>query len=53
MAADTKTSMLGTFALVVLGLLVLIAGEKSLVLVIPAAVVVCYRTLPRLRGSRN
>jgi hypothetical protein len=53
MAANTKTSITATLALVLLGLLVLVAGEKSLILLIPAAALVWYKAAPRLRSGRN
>ena len=40
-------------ALVLLGVLVLVAGEKSLILLIPAAALVWYKAAPRLRSGRN
>jgi p-aminobenzoyl-glutamate transporter AbgT len=52
MAANTKTSI-AALALVLLGMLVLIAGEKSLILMIPAAALVWYGAAPRLRSGRN
>jgi len=53
MAANTKNSITSMLALVLLGILVLIAGEKSLILLIPAAALVWYKAAPRLGGGRN
>jgi len=53
MRANTKKSMGAAGALVLLGMLVLIAGEKSLVVMIPAAILVWYAAAPKLRRSRN
>jgi hypothetical protein len=53
MAAKTTTSITATLALVLLGVLVLWAGESYLVLLVPAAVLVWYGAAPRLRGNRN
>ena len=48
-----KKSMAGTCALILLGILVLVTGERSLVVLISAALLVCYGTAPKLRRSRN
>jgi len=53
MSANTKKSMSATIALVLLGMLVLFTGEKSLVVLIPAAVLVWYGAAPSLRSGRN
>lgn len=53
MTANTKISTSAMFALVLLGMLVLIAGEESLILLIPAAALVWYKAAPRLRSGRN
>lgn len=52
MNRSVKRSMAAAFALIVLGILVLLAGEKSLVVLIPAAVLVWYGT-PKLRKGRK
>ena len=49
---NTKTS-LATTALILLGVLALLAGEKSLTVLIPVAVLVWYAATPRPRRSRN
>lgn len=53
MVAKTKISIVSMLALVLLGILVPIAGEKSLILLIPAAALVWYKAAPRLRSGRN
>ena len=53
MRTNTKRSMLATAVLIVLGMLVLLTGEKSLVLLIPAAIAVWYAATPKLRSGRN
>jgi len=53
MSANTKKSMSATITLVLLGMLVLFTGEKSLVVLIPAAVLVWYGAAPSLRSGRN
>lgn len=53
MRVSFKKSMGGTLALVVLGMLVMIAGMKSLVIMIPAAALVWYAGNPKLRSGRN
>jgi len=49
---NVKTS-LATTALILLGIFALLAGEKSLALLIPAAVLLWYGATPRRRRSRN
>ncbi len=53
MSASPKKSIAAAAALILLGMLVLIAGEKSLIVLIPAAVLVWYTAVPRLRSGRN
>lgn len=53
MSAKAKTSMGATAALILLGILVLLAGEQSLVVLIPAAAFVWYAASPKLRSGRN
>jgi len=53
MSAHTKKSIGATVALILLGLLAIVAGEKSLVLMIPAAGLVWYAASPRFGRSRN
>jgi len=53
MNLNTKKSMGAMAALIILGVLVLLAGEKSLVVLIPAAVLVWYVANPQLRSRRN
>lgn len=48
-----KKSMAATGALILLGILVFLGGERSLVVLIPAAVLVWYGSAPELRRSRN
>jgi hypothetical protein len=53
MNANLKRSTGASAALVLLGILVLLTGERSLIVLIPAAVLVWYGTTPKLRRSRN
>lgn len=53
MSAKAKTSIGATAALILLGILVLLAGEQSLVVLIPAAAFVWYAASPKLRSGRN
>jgi hypothetical protein len=39
--------------LIALGVIALLAGPKSLLILIPAAVLICYEAAPILRGDRN
>lgn len=52
MNGTTKTS-LATAALILLGIFALLVGEKSLAVLVPAAVLVWYGAAPRPRRSRN
>lgn len=52
MKRNAKTS-LATAALILLGIFAFLAGEKSLALLIPAAVLVWYGATPRPQSSRN
>ena len=53
MNANLKRSTTASAALILLGILVLLTGERSLVVLIPAAVLVWFGTAPELRRSRN
>jgi hypothetical protein len=53
MNGNVKRSLAAALALILLGILVLLTGERSLIVLIPAAVLVWYTTAPKLRGSRN
>jgi hypothetical protein len=53
MTTNAKRSIAASFVLILLGLLVLFTGEKSLVVLIPAAVLVWYMAAPKLRRGRN
>ena len=53
MAAIIKTSIGAMAALILLGILVLVAGEKFLIVLIPAAALIWYRAVPKLRSGRN
>ena len=53
MSAIAKKSMSATVALILFGMLALFAGEKWLVVLIPAAVLVWYGAAPKLRSGRN
>ena len=53
MSKDAQKPMIAAFALILLGILVLFTGERSLVVLIPAAVLVWFGTAPEVRRSRN
>ena len=53
MSANSKKSIGATAALILLGMLVLIAGAKWLGVMIPAALLVWYVAAPKLRSGRN
>lgn len=52
MSSNAKKSIAASAALILMGLLVLFTGDKSLVILIPAAVWVWYAT-PKFRRRRN
>jgi hypothetical protein len=53
MSANTKKSVGATLGLILLGVVVLLTGAKSLVVMIPAAILVWYAASPSLRSGRN
>jgi hypothetical protein len=53
MSRDSKKSVGWTTVLILLGLAALFAGQKWLVLLIPAAILVWYGAGPGLRSGRN
>lgn len=53
MNKDVQKSIAAALALILLGILVLLTGERSIIVLIPAAVLVWYGTAPKLRRSRN
>lgn len=53
MSSNAKKSIAASAALVLMGLLVLFTGDKSLVVLIPAAVWVWYAATPKFRKHRN
>jgi hypothetical protein len=53
MSRTSKKSIGATLMLVLMGLLVMIAGMKSLVVMIPAAVLVWYAVNPSFGSGRN
>jgi len=53
MSTNWKKSTGATLALILLGALVMIAGVKSLLVMIPAAALVWYAASPALRSGRN
>lgn len=53
MSVTAKKSISATVVLVLLGLAALFAGEKWLVALVPAAMLVWYSARPRLRSGRN
>ena len=48
-----RRAPLAAVALILLGIFVVLVGEKSLPVLIPAAVLVWYGAAPRPRSSRN
>jgi hypothetical protein len=52
-SANSKKSMAWTMVLILLGITALLIGEKSLVLLIPAALLIWYGALPTLGSGRN
>lgn len=53
MSMNSKKSMAWTMVLILFGLIALFGGDKSLVVLIPAAMMVWYRVGPTLRRGRN
>jgi hypothetical protein len=53
MSANAKKSAGATLALILLGMLVLLTGEKLLVVMIPAAILIWYAASPTWRSGRN
>jgi hypothetical protein len=53
MNTDVKKTMAAASALILLGVLVLLTGERSLIVLIPVAVLVWYGTAPKVHRSRN
>jgi hypothetical protein len=53
MSRNSKKSMGGTISLILLGLLALLGGERWLVLLIPAAMLVWYKARPIVSSGRN
>ena len=53
MSANAKKSAGATLALILLGMLGLMTGEKLLVVMIPAAILIWYAASPTLRSGRN
>jgi len=53
MTTNAKKSIVAGTALILMGLLVLFTGEKSLIVLIPASALVWYMAVPRLRRGRN
>jgi len=53
MSANSKKSMGWTIVLILFGLVALFGGVKSLVVLIPAAMMVWYGVGPALRSGRN
>jgi low affinity Fe/Cu permease len=53
MSINSKKSMGWTGVLILLGLVALFGGEKWLVVLIPAAMLVWYGAGPLVRGTRN
>jgi hypothetical protein len=53
MSANSTNTTARTILLIILGLLVLVAGMKWLVVLIPAAMLVWYASSPALRSGRN
>ena len=53
MSANSKKSIVRTLALILLGIIALVAGVKSLIVLVPAALLVYFGTDPVLRSGRS
>ena len=53
MSMNSKKSIAWTIVLIFLGLIALVGGDKWLVVLIPAAIMVWYGAKPALRRGRN
>lgn len=53
MSMESKKSIGITFLLMILGVLAMYAGLKSLIVLIPAAVLIWYEARPVVRSGRN
>jgi hypothetical protein len=53
MSVNSKKSIAWMIGLVLLGIIALIGGVKSLIIVIPAAILIWYSAPPTLRSGRN
>jgi hypothetical protein len=53
MNSNHKNSLRWMLVLIALGLIALFAGPKSLLILIPMAVLICYEARPILRSDRN
>ena len=53
MKSYPRKSIAASAVLVLMGMLVLLTGERSLVVLIPGAVLVWYAAAPKLRRGRN
>lgn len=53
MSKNLKKSMGSTIVLILLGVIALFGGMKSLLVLIPAAILIWYGVAPTLRSGRN
>ena len=53
MTSHSKNTLIRGLLLILLGLIAIFAGTKSLILLIPAATLVWFEARPTLRGGRN
>ena len=53
MTSRSKNSLFWSMLLVLFGLIAMVAGAKSLILLIPAATLVWYEARIMIRGGRN
>ena len=53
MSANSKKSIVRTLALILLGIIALVAGVKSLIVLVPAALLVYFGIDPVLRSGRS
>jgi uncharacterized membrane protein len=53
MSRNYKKSMVSTVVLILLGIVALFAGLKSLILLVPIAVAIWFGNTPMLRSGRN
>ncbi len=53
MHRDLMKSIAATSVMILFGILVLVTGERSLIVLVPAALLVWFAAKPRFRTDRN